>query len=59
MADQDNNQGGGRGFAGMPKDKQREIASKGGKASHEGDSRGGNTSGGNSEDNRGGGNESK
>ncbi|MBX4206457.1 KGG domain-containing protein [Candidatus Parcubacteria bacterium] len=32
MAD-DNNQGGGRGFAGMDRDKQREIASKGGKAS--------------------------
>jgi general stress protein YciG len=28
-----NNSGGGRGFAGMDKDKQREIASKGGSAS--------------------------
>lgn len=27
--------GGGRGFAGMDRDKQREIASKGGKAAHE------------------------
>ena len=27
--------GGGRGFAGMDEDKQREIASKGGKAAHE------------------------
>ena len=26
---------GGRGFAGMPEDKQREIASKGGKAAHQ------------------------
>jgi general stress protein YciG len=26
---------GGRGFAGMPEEKQREIASKGGKAAHE------------------------
>jgi general stress protein YciG len=30
-----NNDGGGRGFAGMDADKQREIASKGGKAAHE------------------------
>lgn len=29
------NQNGGRGFAGMDEDKQREIASKGGKAAHE------------------------
>lgn len=36
MADQNNqNQGGGRGFAGMNPEKQREIASKGGKAAHE------------------------
>lgn len=35
MADNNNNQGGGRGFAGMDQDKQREIASKGGKAAHE------------------------
>lgn len=34
MAD-DNNRGGGRGFASMDEDKQREIASKGGKAAHE------------------------
>lgn len=40
------NRGGGnsgsskRGFAAMPKSKQREIASKGGKASHGGGSRG-------------------
>lgn len=32
---QDNNQGGGRGFAGMDPEKQREIASKGGKAAHQ------------------------
>lgn len=35
---QDQNQGGGssnRGFASMDEDKQREIASKGGKAAHE------------------------
>lgn len=31
---QDNNRE-GRGFAGMDRDKQREIASKGGKAAHE------------------------
>jgi general stress protein YciG len=30
----DNNQGNGRGFAGMDPEKQREIASKGGKAAH-------------------------
>jgi general stress protein YciG len=30
-----NNQGGGRGFAGMDPDRQRQIASKGGKAAHE------------------------
>jgi general stress protein YciG len=35
MANNDNNQGGGRGFAGMDPEKQREIASKGGKAAHE------------------------
>lgn len=36
MADNNNdNRGGGRGFAGMDEDKQREIASKGGKAAHE------------------------
>lgn len=36
MAQNDTNQGqGGRGFAGMDPDKQREIASKGGKAAHE------------------------
>jgi general stress protein YciG len=29
------NQGGGRGFAGMDEDRQREIASKGGHAAHE------------------------
>lgn len=29
------NQGGGRGFAGMDSDKQRDIASKGGKAAHQ------------------------
>ena len=33
MADNDNRSG--RGFAGMDEDKQREIASKGGKAAHE------------------------
>ena len=32
---QDNNQGGGRGFASMDPNKQREIASKGGKAAHQ------------------------
>jgi general stress protein YciG len=32
---QDNNQGSGRGFAGMDPEKQREIASKGGKAAHQ------------------------
>lgn len=31
----DNDNRGGRGFAGMDEDKQREIASKGGKAAHE------------------------
>mgnify|MGYP003387817093 CR=1 FL=1 len=31
----DNNNRSGRGFAGMDPDKQREIASKGGKAAHE------------------------
>jgi len=30
-----NQQGNGRGFAGMDTDKQREIASKGGKAAHQ------------------------
>jgi general stress protein YciG len=35
MADNDNDQRGGRGFAGMDPEKQREIASKGGKAAHE------------------------
>ncbi len=34
MAQDDNNRG-GRGFAGMDPQKQREIASKGGKAAHE------------------------
>ena len=33
MAQEDNK--GGRGFAGMDPEKQREIASKGGKAAHE------------------------
>ena len=33
--DRNNNQGGGRGFAGMDPNKQRDIASKGGKAAHE------------------------
>jgi uncharacterized protein len=32
---QDNNNRDGRGFAGMDPEKQREIASKGGKAAHE------------------------
>ena len=32
---QNNTEGGGRGFAGMDPDQQREIASKGGKAAHE------------------------
>lgn len=35
MADQNNNNNSGRGFAGMDDAKQREIASKGGKAAHE------------------------
>lgn len=30
-----NNNNGGRGFAGMDQERQREIASKGGKAAHE------------------------
>lgn len=30
-----NNQGGGRGFASMDEERQREIASKGGRAAHE------------------------
>jgi len=34
MTDNANNTG-GRGFAGMDEDKQREIASKGGKAAHQ------------------------
>jgi len=33
--DNNNNRGGGRGFAGMDERKQREIASKGGRAAHE------------------------
>lgn len=32
---QNNTEGGGRGFAGMDPERQREIASKGGKAAHE------------------------
>jgi general stress protein YciG len=32
---QNDNNSGGRGFASMDEDKQREIASKGGKAAHE------------------------
>ncbi|MBX4181302.1 KGG domain-containing protein [Candidatus Parcubacteria bacterium] len=35
MAYENDQQGGGRGFAGMDPEKQREIASKGGKAAHE------------------------
>ncbi len=35
MADNQTNGNGGRGFAGMDPDKQREIASKGGRAAHE------------------------
>ncbi len=37
MAGQGQGQGGGqgRGFAGMPEEKQREIASEGGKAAHQ------------------------
>jgi len=36
MADKTNNQGNsGRGFAGMDEEKQREIASEGGRAAHE------------------------
>jgi uncharacterized protein len=38
MLEENQNQGGGssnRGFASMDEDKQREIASKGGKAAHE------------------------
>lgn len=35
MAQNENTQGGGRGFAGMSEEKRREIASKGGKAAHE------------------------
>lgn len=31
----ENNDRGGRGFAGMDEEKQREIASKGGKAAHQ------------------------
>jgi hypothetical protein len=38
MATQDNNGKGEQGFASMPKSKVREIAAKGGRASHEGDS---------------------
>lgn len=33
--DQQSNQGGGRGFAGMDPDRQREIAAEGGRAAHE------------------------
>lgn len=32
---QSSSQGGGRGFAGMDPDKQREIAAEGGRAAHE------------------------
>jgi general stress protein YciG len=35
MADNNQNQNSGRGFAGMDPEKQREIASKGGKAAHQ------------------------
>ena len=42
-----------RGFAAMDEKKQREIASKGGKASHEG-GRGGGSGGGNQGGSRGG-----
>lgn len=35
MADNMNDNGSGRGFAGMDRKKQQEIASKGGKAAHE------------------------
>lgn len=35
MQDDTNNTGSTRGFAGMDEDKQREIASKGGKAAHQ------------------------
>lgn len=38
MPNNQNRNSSGRGFAGMDDDKQREIASKGGKASHAGDS---------------------
>ncbi len=35
MADNNENKNKGRGFAGMDEERQREIASKGGKAAHE------------------------
>lgn len=35
MADEDNGEKGGRGFASMSEERRREIASKGGKAAHE------------------------
>lgn len=57
MENKDKNQGnqtssnrsGNQGFAGMDKEKQREIASKGGQASHKND----NKSGSESEDKKG------
>lgn len=48
MASQRNQSGGGRGFASMDKEQQREISAKGGRASHGGSSQGnsGGSSGG-------------
>lgn len=52
MASQRNQSGGGRGFASMDKEQQREISAKGGRASHGSGSQGstgGGTRGGSSE----------
>lgn len=48
MTTQRKQSGGGRGFASMDKDQQRELSAKGGHASHGGNSQGG-TRGGSSE----------
>lgn len=50
MPNQNRNSSSGRGFAGMDDDKQREIASKGGKASHAGDADNNSRGGGSNRD---------
>lgn len=44
MTTQRNQSGGGRGFASMDKNQQREISAKGGRASHGGSSQGAGSS---------------